>query len=62
MMMIHNDTYLQQDDDINGDGMNGGDEDDHDPAEVVVEPFDLALLIKVLAASQDDQPLNQVTM
>jgi uncharacterized repeat protein (TIGR01451 family) len=37
-----NDTYLQ-DDDINGDAVTGGDEDDHDPATVVVEVFDLAL-------------------
>ncbi len=42
------------DNDITGDGKNGGDEDDHDPAEFTVTPrpvFDLALL-KSLKAGQ----------
>ncbi|RMF30885.1 MAG: DUF11 domain-containing protein, partial [Bacteroidetes bacterium] len=45
-----NDTYLV-DNLINDDGKNGGDEDDHDRAHVVVEPFDLALY-KELAPGQ----------
>lgn len=31
------------DNDINGDGKNGGDEDDHDKEEVITEAFDLAM-------------------
>jgi len=46
----NSDTFLV-DNDINGDGKNGGDEDDHDPASVTVKPFDLALY-KVLAPGQ----------
>ncbi|MEZ5030635.1 MAG: gliding motility-associated C-terminal domain-containing protein [Saprospiraceae bacterium] len=47
---VNEDTFLV-DDDITGDGKNGGDEDDHDKAEVVVQPFDLALF-KQLANGQ----------
>ncbi|HMQ97005.1 MAG TPA: SdrD B-like domain-containing protein [Candidatus Nanoperiomorbaceae bacterium] len=46
----NNDLYLQ-DNDIDGNGLNGGDEDDHDPAEIFIESFDLAL-IKLLADGQ----------
>ena len=46
----NNDTYLN-DDEINGDGKNGGDEDDSDAEEIIVEPFDLAL-VKLLANGQ----------
>lgn len=46
----NNDTYLT-DNDINGNGKMNGDEDDHDPASVIVEPFDLAL-VKELAIGQ----------
>ncbi|MBK7343131.1 MAG: DUF11 domain-containing protein [Saprospiraceae bacterium] len=42
----NNDLSLE-DNDIDGDGKNGGDEDDHDPASVIVEPFDLALVKKL---------------
>jgi gliding motility-associated-like protein/uncharacterized repeat protein (TIGR01451 family) len=49
---VNDDLYLT-DDDINGDGKNGGDEDDHDPATIVIDPFDLAL-IKVLANGQPE--------
>ena len=56
-----NDGYLS-DNEINGNGKNGGDEDDHDPAEVVVKPFDLAL-VKKLAPGQNPnvQPGSQAT-
>ena len=47
----NNDDLFLSDNEINGDGKNGGDEDDHDVAEVIVEPFDLAL-VKQLAAGQ----------
>ena len=50
----NNDDLLTQDNEIDGDGMNGEDEDDHDIASVTIETFDLAL-IKLLA---DDQPMN----
>jgi gliding motility-associated-like protein/uncharacterized repeat protein (TIGR01451 family) len=49
----NNDLFLS-DNEINGDGKNGGDEDDHDKAEVVVDPFDLALF-KQLANGQPHQ-------
>ena len=39
----NDDTYIT-DNDIDGDGKNGGDEDDHDPASVTVNPFDLSLI------------------
>ncbi|MEZ4984357.1 MAG: SdrD B-like domain-containing protein [Saprospiraceae bacterium] len=42
------------DNDTSGNGLNGGDEDDHDWAEVTIEGFDLALL-KVLADDQSSQ-------
>lgn len=48
---VFNDDLFLVDDDINGDGKNGGDEDDHDKAELIVKPFDLAL-VKQLAAGQ----------
>jgi uncharacterized repeat protein (TIGR01451 family) len=50
----NNDTNDNElvDNDVSGNANEGGDEDDHDWAEVVIEGFDLALL-KVLA---DDQP------
>ena len=44
------DTYLV-DNDITGNGKSGGDEDDHDQAYVIVNPFDLAL-VKELANGQ----------
>ncbi len=44
------DNYLV-DDYIDGDGKNGGDEDDHDRADLFILPYDLAL-IKVLAPGQ----------
>ncbi|MCB0611335.1 MAG: DUF11 domain-containing protein, partial [Lewinella sp.] len=47
------DTFLV-DNEINGNGLQGGDEDDHDPAEVIIQGYDLAL-IKLLA---DDQPAD----
>jgi|GEM_PF-478584 len=47
----NNDLYLQ-DNDIDGDGLAGGDEDDHDPATVITEAFDLAL-VKLLSPGQD---------
>jgi hypothetical protein len=41
---IDNDVFVT-DDDISGNGKSGGDEDDHDPAEVKIKQiFDLALL------------------
>jgi uncharacterized repeat protein (TIGR01451 family) len=40
------------DNDVNGNGKQGGDEDDHDWAEVTIEGFDLAL-VKLLSAGQD---------
>ncbi len=49
---FENDTYIS-DNEIQGDGKNGGDEDDHDPASVIVLPFDLALY-KQLAPGQTD--------
>ncbi len=57
----NNDTYLN-DNEVNGDGTNGGDEDDQDPAEVVVEPFDLAL-VKLLGPNQANmvEPGDDVT-
>ncbi|MCF8237261.1 MAG: DUF11 domain-containing protein [Saprospiraceae bacterium] len=57
-----NDDLLLVDDDINGDGKNNGDEDDHDKAEVVVDPFDMALY-KALANGQDAmvEPGDNVT-
>ncbi len=45
-----NDKFLV-DNDINGNGKNGGDEDDHDKADIYVQPFDLAL-VKRLAPTQ----------
>ncbi|RMF03594.1 MAG: DUF11 domain-containing protein, partial [Bacteroidetes bacterium] len=50
----NNDTNDNElvDNDVNGDANDGGDEDDHDWEEVVIQGFDLAL-IKLLA---DDQP------
>ncbi|MBK7343135.1 MAG: DUF11 domain-containing protein [Saprospiraceae bacterium] len=48
---FNNDDLFLEDNYIDGNGKNGGDEDDHDPAEVVIEPFDLAL-VKQLAAGQ----------
>jgi uncharacterized repeat protein (TIGR01451 family) len=48
----NNDLYYN-DDYIDGDGKNGGDEDDHDPAEVVVQPFDLALNKKLKSGQSD---------
>ena len=47
----NNDTYLS-DNEINGNGKNGGDEDDHDGAAITVAGFDLALY-KQLAPGQD---------
>jgi|GEM_PF-1317259 len=47
---MNDDTFLT-DDDITGNGLQGGDEDDHDRASVTVEAFDLAL-IKTLATGQ----------
>ncbi|SER49634.1 DUF7507 domain-containing protein, partial [Neolewinella agarilytica] len=46
-----NDEEVVNDDEIDGNGMEGGDEDDHDVADVVVQAFDLAL-IKMLAPTQ----------
>ncbi|MBK8721385.1 MAG: DUF11 domain-containing protein [Saprospiraceae bacterium] len=46
-----NDDKFLVDDDINGDGINGGDEDDHDRADLFILPYDLAL-IKQLAPGQ----------
>ncbi|WP_222707079.1 DUF11 domain-containing protein [Neolewinella aurantiaca] len=46
-----NDEDVVNDDEIDGNGMEGGDEDDHDVADVMVQAFDLAL-IKTLAATQ----------
>ena len=45
-----NDNFIG-DDDVSGNGIAGGDEDDHDPAEVTVLGFDLALK-KTLAVGQ----------
>jgi len=52
-----NDTYTTNDD-TSGDGLNGGDEDDHDPEEVTVVDitFDLAL-IKTVASTSDTPPI-----
>ncbi|HMA77850.1 MAG TPA: NEW3 domain-containing protein, partial [Candidatus Paceibacterota bacterium] len=47
-----NDIYLE-DNEVEGDGQNGEDEDDHDPASIIASPFDLALN-KVLAAGEDE--------
>jgi len=56
-----NDKYLV-DNDVNGDGKNGGDEDDHDQAAVVVKPFDLALFKKLAAGqSENVQPGDNVS-
>ncbi|MEZ5039325.1 MAG: T9SS type A sorting domain-containing protein [Saprospiraceae bacterium] len=46
----NDDTFLQ-DNDIDGNGRNGGDEDDHDQEELFIEVFDLAL-IKELSPGQ----------
>ncbi|MBK8704930.1 MAG: hypothetical protein IPN33_16055, partial [Saprospiraceae bacterium] len=45
-----NDLYLQ-DNHIDGNGLEGGDEDDHDQATVIIEAFDLAL-VKLLAPAR----------
>jgi len=42
------------DDNVNGDGKNGGDEDDADPEDIMVEIFDLALA-KKLAPGEDER-------
>ncbi|MEZ4656272.1 MAG: hypothetical protein R2911_01735 [Caldilineaceae bacterium] len=46
-----NDTYVTNDD-VNGNGLAGGDEDDHDPEPFRVEIFDLALTKTLSAASR----------
>ncbi|MBK7343132.1 MAG: DUF11 domain-containing protein [Saprospiraceae bacterium] len=58
----NNDDLFLVDNDVTGNGKTGGDEDDHDPASVTVQPFDLALY-KQLANGQSDQvnPGDDVT-
>ena len=51
---------LNDDNDVNGNGKQGGDEDDHDPAEVPVEQvFDLALF-KVVSSNGPFEPGDNV--